>query len=67
MATMKAALHDGKSTMIVTDVRRPEAGPRDALIRIRAVGVCGSGPAELRREHDRGGVSGWTRDHRRDR
>ena len=42
MATMKAALFDGKGTMELTEVARPEAGPGDAVVRIIASGVCGS-------------------------
>ena len=42
MATMKAALHDGKGSMRITDVARPVLGPGDALIRIRSAGICGS-------------------------
>ena len=42
MATMMAALFDGKDTMQVTDIEKPEPGPRDAVIRTRGVGICGS-------------------------
>ena len=39
---MKGALYDGKGTMRPTEVSRPVPGPGDALIRVRAVGICGS-------------------------
>ena len=42
MATMTAALHDGKGTMRVSKVQKPVAGPGDAIIRVGAVGICGS-------------------------
>jgi len=42
MATMTAALHDGKDRYIVTEMEKPAPGPREALIRLRAAGICGS-------------------------
>ena len=42
MATMKAALYDGEGAMRLADVARPVPGPGDALIRVRASGICGS-------------------------
>ena len=42
MATMIGALHDGKGTMGVHEIERPVPGPGDAVIRLRAVGICGS-------------------------
>ena len=42
MTTMKAALYDGAGTMRVRDVRIPEAGPGDALVRVQVAGICGS-------------------------
>ena len=39
---MKVALYDGKGTMRRTEVSRPVPGPGDALIRVRAAGICGS-------------------------
>ena len=42
MATMIAGLHDGKGSVQVSEVERPAPGPRDALVRIRACGICGS-------------------------
>ena len=42
MTTMKAALFDGKGTMELAEVAKPEPGPGDAIVRIRASGVCGS-------------------------
>ena len=42
MATMQAAFFDGQGEMEVREVDRPEVGPGDALIRVQAVGICGS-------------------------
>ena len=42
MATMKAALHDGKGTMRVVEVPRPEARPGEVVVRVRGTGICGS-------------------------
>ena len=42
MTTMMAALHDGKGTMRVREIQKPIAGPDDALVRVRCVGICGS-------------------------
>ena len=42
MATMLGALYDGKDTLHVTDIEKPEPGPRDAVVRPRGVGICGS-------------------------
>ena len=42
MATMTAALHDGRGAMHVTEMPRPEAGPGDVIVRVRACGICGS-------------------------
>jgi threonine dehydrogenase-like Zn-dependent dehydrogenase len=42
MATMTAALHDGKDRYRVTEMKKPAPGPGEALIRLRAVGICGS-------------------------
>ena len=39
---MKVALYDGKGTMRGAEVSMPVAGPGDALIRVRASGICGS-------------------------
>ena len=41
MATMTAALYDGKA-MQISEVARPTTGPGDAVIRVRAAGICGS-------------------------
>ncbi len=42
MTTMKAALHDGKDTMRLTEIEKPTPGPGDVIVRVRAVGICGS-------------------------
>jgi threonine dehydrogenase-like Zn-dependent dehydrogenase len=42
MATMKAALFDGKGHMQLAEFMRPTPGPGDAIIKVRAVGICGS-------------------------
>ena len=42
MATMTAAFYDGNGKMELHDHPRPTAGPGQAVIRIRACGVCGT-------------------------
>ena len=42
MATMKAALHDGRGTMEVVEAPRPEAGPGEVVVRVRCTGICGT-------------------------
>ena len=42
MTTMNAALHDGKGAMHISEIERPVAGPGDAIVRVRCVGICGS-------------------------
>ena len=42
MTTMIAALHDGKGSMRIREVPMPVPGPRDAIVRVRFVGICGS-------------------------
>lgn len=39
---MKAAVVTGAGTTDVIEVDRPEVGPRDVLVKIRACGICGS-------------------------
>ncbi|MFI6436652.1 zinc-binding dehydrogenase [Streptomyces sp. NPDC050759] len=41
MATMKS-VHAVKGKVDVVDVERPVPGPKDALVRIRACGICGT-------------------------
>ncbi|MDA1189147.1 MAG: zinc-binding dehydrogenase [Chloroflexi bacterium] len=41
MATMKAALWDGKK-MQLKQLERPEPGPGDAVVKLRSSGICGS-------------------------
>ncbi|MET7569439.1 zinc-binding dehydrogenase [Streptomyces sp. NPDC005492] len=42
MATMKSLRTGGVDKVEVVDVERPAPGPRDALVRIRACGICGT-------------------------
>ncbi|KUL40371.1 zinc-dependent alcohol dehydrogenase [Streptomyces regalis] len=42
MATMKSVKTGAKNEIDVVDVERPTPGPRDALVRIRACGICGT-------------------------
>ena len=42
MATMTAAFFNGMGQMELHDHPRPEAGPGDAVIRVRSTGICGS-------------------------
>ncbi|WP_371667925.1 zinc-binding dehydrogenase [Streptomyces sp. NBC_00289] len=42
MTTMKSVLTGAQNKIDVVDVERPVPGPRDALVRIRACGICGT-------------------------
>jgi (R,R)-butanediol dehydrogenase/meso-butanediol dehydrogenase/diacetyl reductase len=42
MATMKSVRTGEQNEIDVVDVERPAPGPRDALVRIRACGICGT-------------------------
>ena len=42
MATMKAALFDGKGAMKVTEYEKPDPSPGDVVVNVRATGICGS-------------------------
>ena len=42
MTKMLAALHDGAATMRTAEIDMPVAGPSDVVVRVRAVGICGS-------------------------
>ncbi|MET7330347.1 zinc-binding dehydrogenase [Nonomuraea sp. NPDC005650] len=42
MATMKSVRTGAQGTVDVVDVERPVPGPKDALLRIRACGICGT-------------------------
>lgn len=42
MATMKSVQTGAKNEIAVVDVERPTPGPRDALVRMRACGICGT-------------------------
>lgn len=39
---MKASVVTGPDRAEVVDVERPDVGPRDVLVRMRACGICGS-------------------------
>ncbi|MEA2170837.1 MAG: hypothetical protein QOF76_4137 [Solirubrobacteraceae bacterium] len=41
-ATMRAAVYQGPRQIEVQDVPVPAVGPEDVLLRVRAVGICGS-------------------------
>ncbi len=42
MSKMLAALYNGVDTVEITHIERLEPGPGDALVRVRAEGICGS-------------------------
>ena len=42
MATMTAALYQGNRKVKITEVPRPQAGPKDVIVRVRSEGICGS-------------------------
>ena len=42
METMNAALYDGMDTMRFVEVEKPCPEPGDALVQVRATGICGS-------------------------
>lgn len=42
MATMKAAMYDGKDTMQLFEIEKPTPEPGDVIVRVRAAGICGS-------------------------
>ncbi|MEU1405435.1 zinc-binding dehydrogenase [Streptomyces sp. NPDC005728] len=42
MATMKSVRTAGVGEVEVVDVERPEPGPKDVLVKIRACGICGT-------------------------
>ncbi|MFE6821021.1 zinc-binding dehydrogenase [Streptomyces sp. NPDC057690] len=42
MPTMKSVLTGARNEVEVVEVERPAPGPRDALVRIRACGICGT-------------------------
>ncbi|MFE7650516.1 zinc-dependent alcohol dehydrogenase [Streptomyces phaeoluteigriseus] len=47
MSTMKSVRTGGVGTIEVVDTERPVPGPRDALVRVRACGICGTDVAFL--------------------
>ena len=52
-AKMKAALWNGNGAMELIDVDMPPVGPGDALVRVRAEGICGSDLLIYRDKTDR--------------
>ncbi|WP_405735269.1 zinc-binding dehydrogenase [Streptomyces sp. NBC_01537] len=42
MSTMKSVQTGAQGTVDVVDIERPVPGPKDALLRIRACGICGT-------------------------
>jgi (R,R)-butanediol dehydrogenase / meso-butanediol dehydrogenase / diacetyl reductase len=42
MATMKSVRTGEPNKIDLVDVERPVPGPKDALLRIRACGICGT-------------------------
>jgi 2-desacetyl-2-hydroxyethyl bacteriochlorophyllide A dehydrogenase len=42
MTTMKSVLSGARNEIDVVEVERPTPGPKDALVRIRACGICGT-------------------------
>jgi threonine dehydrogenase-like Zn-dependent dehydrogenase len=42
MATMTAAFYDGNGTMELKDHPKPEVGPGDIILNVKATGICGS-------------------------
>ncbi|MEV5492693.1 zinc-binding dehydrogenase [Streptomyces bobili] len=47
MSTMKSVRTGGVGTIDVVDTERPVPGPKDALVRVRACGICGTDVAFL--------------------
>jgi len=43
---MRAAVYHGRRDLRVEDVPEPAAGPRELLLEVHAVGVCGTDAAE---------------------
>jgi len=39
---MKAIVYEGPGKLVVKEVPKPQVGPNDALIKVRAAGICGS-------------------------
>ncbi len=42
MTTMNAALYQGNRKVRITQIPKPAPGPKDAIVRVRAEGICGS-------------------------
>lgn len=42
MSTTMRSAHTAKDKVEVVDVERPVPGPKDALMRVRACGICGT-------------------------
>lgn len=52
MSKMLAALHNGIDTVEIKRIERPAPGPGDALVRVRAEGICGSDLNQYRKLTD---------------
>ena len=39
---MRAIVYEAPGRLVVKDVRRPQVGSKDVLIRVRAAGICGN-------------------------
>lgn len=50
---MKALVYDGPESLTLRDLPRPQAGPGELLVRIAAVGICGSDMHAWRGHDDR--------------
>ena len=57
MATMKALLLEDVRKLVVRDLPDPPVPPREVLIRVRAVGVCGTEPPRYSLAFERGATT----------
>ena len=57
MATMKALLLEDVRKLVVRDLPDPPVPPREVLIRVRAVGVCGTEPPRYSLALERGATT----------
>lgn len=55
---MKAAIHHGKKSIILTDIPTPKAGEHEYLVKIKACAICGSDTWWLNDAGDGEGVHG---------
>ncbi|MFJ3670029.1 zinc-binding dehydrogenase [Streptomyces sp. NPDC090106] len=61
MATMKSVLTGARNLVDVTETERPVPGPHDALVRVRACGICGTDTFFLHLGGMPAGADGTTR------